>query len=210
LSDSVWADILEQTRQEEALAEFQRLERQIVTDKSNLLKMRHRYPGKSKRTRPDRRIKDFPHTTIWKGSDVVVPLQQLLDIGKMDGMLNGCVINELLQWILAGKSGEAGLSPHQREGVVMWSTREWSTLSAEYDKFLTSPGDNDWAKFRDLIRRKTEFQIPKDKHTWMVCCPILVRVHWVWAVALLEERVIIILDPLKSHTGAQAHRKNCG
>jgi hypothetical protein len=130
LSDSVWADMLEQTRQEEALATFQRLERQIVTDKSNLLKMRQRHPGKSKRTRSDHRIKDSPHTTIWKGSGVVVPLQELLDIGKMDGMLNGCVINELLQWILAGKSGETGLSPHQREGVVMWSTREWSTLSA--------------------------------------------------------------------------------
>ncbi len=35
----------------------------------------------------------------------------------------------------------------------------------------------------------------------------LVRVHWVWAVALLEERVIIILDPLLSHTGVQAHRQ---
>jgi hypothetical protein len=207
LSDSVWADTLEHTRQVETLVAFQRLERQIVTHKSNLLKMRQSQPGKSKRTRSDRRIKDSPDTTIWKGSGVVVSLQELLDIGKMDGMLNGCVINELLQWILAGKSGEAGLSPHPREGVVMWSTREWSTLSAEYDKFLTSPGDRDWAKFRDLIRRKTEFQIPKDKHTWMVCCPILVRVHWVWVVDLLEERVIIILDPLKSHTGAQAHRQ---
>ena len=168
MSDSVWADTLEQTRQAEVLTVFQRLERQIVTDKSNLLKMRQRHPGKSKRTRSDRRIKESPHTTIWKGSGAVVPLQELLDIGKMDGMLNGCVLNALLQWILSGKSGEAGLSPHQREGVVMWSTREWSTLSAEYDKFLTSPGDRDWAKFKDLIRPKTEFQIPKDKHTWMV------------------------------------------
>ncbi len=136
---------------------------------------------------------------------MVAPLQELLDIGKMDGILNGCVINELLQWILTGKSGEAGLSPHQREGVVMWSTREWSTLSAEYDKFFISPEDRDWGKFRDSIRRKTEFQIPKDKHTWMVYCPIFVRVHWVWAVALLEERVMIILDPLKSHTGTKTH-----
>ena len=104
LSDSVWADTLEQTRQAEALAAFQRLERQIITDKSNPLKMRQRHPGKSKHTRPDRRIKESPHTTIWKGSGAVVPLQELLDIGKMDGMLNGCVINELLQWILAGKS----------------------------------------------------------------------------------------------------------
>ncbi len=39
LSDSVWADMLEQTRQVEALTVFQRLERQIVTDKRNLLKM---------------------------------------------------------------------------------------------------------------------------------------------------------------------------
>ena len=122
-------------------------------------------------------------------------------------MLNDCVINELLQWFIAGKTGEAGLSPHQREGVVMWNTREWSTLSTEYDKLTTSSGDGGWVKFRDLIRQKTELQVPKGKYTWMVCCPIHVKVHWVWAVVLLEERVIIIVDPLKSHTGSKAHRQ---
>jgi hypothetical protein len=67
--------------------------------------------------------------------------------------------------------------------------------------------DRDWAKFRDSIRWKTEFQIPTDKHTWMVCCPILVRVHRIWSVVLLEERVMIILDPLKSQNGAEDHRQ---
>ena len=33
------------------------------------------------------------------------------------------------------------------------------------------------------------------------------RVHWVWVVVLLEERVLIILDPLNSHTGVEVHRQ---
>ena len=34
-----------------------------------------------------------------------------------------------------------------------------------------------------------------------------VKVHWLWVIVLMEERVIVILDPLTSHTGKEGHRE---
>ena len=73
-----------------------------------------------------------------------LPLSDLYNIEDMTGWLSGIVINELLAWILHGKTTTLGLSPHQREGVAMWSTREWDTLSRASDRYTTSPSANSW------------------------------------------------------------------
>ena len=96
-------------------------------------------------------------------------LTELYNVGNMTGWLSGIALNELLAWILHGKTVALGLSPHQREGVVMWSTREWDTLSRECDRYTTNPSANDWQKFKTEIRQRPAFQLPEGRHTRMVC-----------------------------------------
>jgi hypothetical protein len=92
------------------------MERQIVTDKGSLPGLRRVFPGSTGRTRPDRKVE---MTTIWGGSGMKLPLTELYNVGNMTGWLSGIVLNELLAWILHGKTSALGLSPHQLEGVTM-------------------------------------------------------------------------------------------
>ena len=41
------------------------------------------------------------------------------------------------------------------------------------------------------------------------CCPVHFKVHWLWALVLLQERAVIILDPLTAHTGKEGHKEIC-
>jgi hypothetical protein len=104
-----------------------------------------------------------------------------------------------------GKTGGFGLSPHQREGVVLWSTREWDTLSREVDRLAASRDALSWQSFKTGIREQSAFRLPEGQHTRVVCCPVHHKSHWLWALLLLEEKVAIILDPLTSHTGRAGH-----
>ena len=137
-------------------------------------------------------------------------LKELYDIGNMTGWLSGLVINELLAWILNGKTAVAGLSPHPREGVAMWSTQQWDTLSRACDRYTKDPSTNGWKKFKAEIRQDPAFQLPEGRRTGMVCCPVHYKSHWLWVLLLLDERVGIILDPLVSHTGRKGHEEILG
>ena len=201
-----WLNTLEQTEIEQPLKDLREMERQLITDKGSLPALRRAFPGSTKRTRSDRKVAT-EMVTVWGTSGMKLPLNELYSIIDMKGWLSGTVLNELLAWILHGKTAAWGLSPHQREGVAMWSTREWDTLSRECDRYTTNPNANAWQNFKAEMRSRPAFQLPEGKHIKIVCCPVHFKSHWLWALLLLDERVGIILDPLTSHTGQKGHKE---
>ena len=123
-----------------------------MTDRNNLPVLRRAFPGTTKRTGPDRKMKGSVVTTVWGGSALQLPLSELYSIGNMEGMLSGIVINQLLQWTLHDSTNKLGLSPHRRGDVVMWSTREWDTLSREHDRYMAKLSPGGWLNFKTAIR----------------------------------------------------------
>jgi hypothetical protein len=205
-SERGWLNALEQLKVEQPLKDLREMEQQLVTDKGSLPALRRAFPGSTKRTRPGRKV-TAEMATVWGGSGMKLSLNELYNIESMKGWLSGVVLNELLAWILHGRTAAWGLSPHQREGVAMWSTREWDTLSRECDRYTTNPNANAWQSFKAEMRRRPAFQLPEGRHTKMVCCPVNSKSHWLWVLLLLDERVGIILDPLVSHTGHKGHKE---
>ena len=205
-SEQAWINTLEQIEVEQPLKDLREMERQIVVDKGSLPGLRRALPGSTERTRPDRKV-SAEMVTVWGGSGMKLPLNELYNIENMKGWLSGTVINELLVWILHGKTVSLGLSPHQREGAAMWSTREWDTLSRACDRYTTNPSANGWQNFKVEIRLIPAFQLPEGRHTRMVCFPVHFKSHWLWSLLFLDERVGIILDPLISHTGHKGHKE---
>jgi hypothetical protein len=207
--EQAWLDVLDQIEVEQPLQGLREMERQIVIDKGSLPGLRRAFPGSSERTRPGRKV-TTEMSAVWEGSGMKLQLKELYDIGNMTGWLSGLVINELLAWILNGKTAAAGLSPHQREGVAMWSTQQWDTLSRACDRYTKDPSTDGWKKFKAEIRQDPAFQLPEGRRTGMVCCPVHYKSHWLWVLLLLDERVGIILDPLVSHTGRKGHEEILG
>ena len=205
-SEQGWLNTLEQIEVEQPLKDLREMERQLVTDKGSLPGLRRAFPVSEKRTRPGRKVA-AEMVTVWGGSGMKLPLNELYNIDNMKGWLSGIVLNELLVCILHGKTAAWGLSPHQREGVAMWSTREWDTLSRECDRYTTNPNANAWQNFKAEMRLRPAFQLPEGRHIKMVCCPVHFKSHWLWALLLLDERVGIILDPLVSHAGHKGHKE---
>ena len=149
-SEQAWMNTLEQIEVEQPLKDLREMERQIVTDKGSLPSLRRAFPWSTERTRPDRKVA-AEKATVWGGSGMKLPLNELYNIEDMTGWLSGIVINELLAWILHRKTAALDLSPHQRGGVAMWSTREWDTLSRACDRYTTNPSANGWQNFKAEI-----------------------------------------------------------
>jgi hypothetical protein len=166
-SEQAWINTLEQIEVEQPLKDLREMERQLVTDKGSLPGLRRDFPGSTKCTRPGRKVA-AEMVTVWGGSGMKLPLKELYNIENMKGWLSGIVLNELLTWILHEKTAAFGLSPHQREGVTMWSTREWDTLSRECDRYTTNPSANGWQNFKAEIRQRPAFQLPEGRHKRMV------------------------------------------
>ena len=167
-SEQGWLNTLEQIEVEQPLKDLREMERQLVTDKGSLPGLRRAFPGSEKRTRPGRKVA-AEMVTVWGGSGMKLPLNELYNIDNMKGWLSGIVLNELLACILHGKTAAWGLSPHQREGVAMWSTREWDTLSRECDRYTTNPNANAWQNFKAEMRLRPAFHLPEGRHIKMVC-----------------------------------------
>ncbi len=94
-SEGVWINTVDRINTEEEMRSLREMERQIVTDRNNLPGLRRAFPGTTKRTGPDRTIKGSVATTVWGGSAMQLPLSELYNIGNMEGMLSGIVINQL-------------------------------------------------------------------------------------------------------------------
>jgi len=203
-TEQVWFNAIDQMEEKQPAKALKDLERQVMADKTNLQGLRRAHPGTLARTRPGGKIAT-QNATLWQGSDAKILLEDLRNIGEMSGWLSGTVINELLAWMRYGKTGEFGLSPHQREGVVIWSTLEWATLSREVDRLESSRDAISWQSFKTGIREQSAFRLPEGQDTRVVCCPVHYKSHWLWALLLLKEKTAIILDPLTSHTGRAGH-----
>ena len=82
-----------------------------------------------------------------------------------------------------------------------WTRRQFQIMTSERDR-LTGVG-------LDLTTDREDFVCLSPGLVGVIGCPGRisnhdgVRVYWVWSVDLLEERVIIILDPLRCGIGGK-------
>ena len=60
------------------------MERQLVTDKGSLPGLRRAFPGSENRTRPGRKVA-AEMVTVWGGSGMKLPLNELYNIDNMKG-----------------------------------------------------------------------------------------------------------------------------